>query len=70
MSHLKDLFNKFDADLYALEEEAFIAIEEKDKRIQELEAKIDSLMLEYCPEEMTQDQIDNWVEHQVGADNE
>ena len=29
------------------------------------QAKIDSLMLEYCPDEMTQDQMDNWEKHQV-----
>ena len=32
------------------------------------QAKIDSLMLEYCPNEMTQDQIDNWEKHQVVAE--
>ena len=30
-----------------------------------LQAKIDSLMLEFCPEEMTQDQIERWEESQV-----
>ena len=30
----------------------------------ELQAKIDSLMLEYCPDEMTQDQIERWEECQ------
>ncbi len=32
------------------------------------QAKIDSLMLEYCPDEMTQEQKDNWAKHQVPAD--
>ena len=35
------------------------------KEIESLQAKIDSLMLEYCPNEMTKDQIDNWEKHQV-----
>lgn len=32
--------------------------------VQELQATIDRLMLEYCPEEMTQEQKDNWAKHQ------
>jgi len=47
----------------------------KDKRIKELklanearQAKIDSLMLEYCPNEMTKDQIENWEKHQVKSE--
>lgn len=28
------------------------------------QAKIDSLMLEFCPAEMTQDQLENWRNHQ------
>lgn len=30
-----------------------------------LQYKIDQLMLEYCPEEMTAEQIENWENHQV-----
>lgn len=30
-----------------------------------LQVKIDQLMLEFCPEEMTQEQIENWEQHQV-----
>ena len=30
-----------------------------------LQAKIDALMFEYCPDEMTEEQIDNWANHQV-----
>ena len=32
------------------------------------QAKIDQLMLEYCPEEMDQEQKENWAKHQVPAD--
>jgi len=28
------------------------------------EAKIDALMLEYCPDEMTPEQVENWGKHQ------
>lgn len=29
-----------------------------------LQAKLDRLMLEYCPEEMTPEQLANWAKHQ------
>jgi hypothetical protein len=32
------------------------------------QAKIDALMLEYCPDEMTEDQVANWERHQVPAE--
>lgn len=35
------------------------------KRNCALQAKINALMLEFCPEEMTQDQIERWEESQV-----
>jgi len=31
------------------------------------QARIDELMLEYCPDEMTPEQIENWKRHQVPA---
>ena len=30
-----------------------------------MQAKIDALMLEYCPDEMTPEQVENWKRHQV-----
>lgn len=30
------------------------------KRIDALQAKVDSLMLEFCPEDMTEGQLNNW----------
>lgn len=32
------------------------------------QAKIDALMLEFCPERMTEAQTENWAKHQVPAD--
>jgi len=32
-----------------------------------LQFKLDSLMMEYCPEDMTQKQIDNWADNQRAA---
>jgi len=31
---------------------------------QALQAKIDALMLEYCPEDMTKEQLEEWAAHQ------
>ena len=33
------------------------------------QAKIDALMLEYCPQEMTPDQITEWKKHQCQVDS-
>ena len=39
------------------------ALEARDK-IESMQARIDELMLEYCPDEMTQEQIDTWCKRQ------
>ena len=31
------------------------------------QAEVDALMLEYCPNEMSQEQLDNWAAHQRPA---
>jgi hypothetical protein len=33
-----------------------------------MQCKIDALMLEYCPEDMTEEQIENWKKHQKPVD--
>lgn len=40
-----------------------------EKQYQALQAKLDAVMLEHCPEEMTPDQIEGWAKSQlpVGA---
>lgn len=35
-----------------------------------LQAQLDALMLEYCPDEMTEAQKDNWAKHQKPASEE
>jgi hypothetical protein len=40
-----------------------------DGEIERLQARIDALMLEYCPDEMTPEQIANWERHQKAAPN-
>lgn len=35
------------------------------KQLEQAEARIDSLMLEYCPGEMTTAQIERWAKHQT-----
>jgi len=39
-------------------------IDDLQKQNAALQAKVDSLMLEYCPDEMTREQLDNWGKHQ------
>ena len=36
--------------------------------VEQQQAQIDELMLEFCPEKMTEKQKDNWAKHQVPAD--
>ena len=35
---------------------------------QALQAKIDALMMEYCPEEMTEKQLEEWAANQIPVD--
>ncbi len=44
---------------------AIDTIEQQKSDIESLEAKIDALMLEFCPEDMTKEQMDNWEKHQI-----
>lgn len=53
----------YEARVYELEDEvAKLKLEIADKQ-----ARINELMLEYCPGEMSQEQLDNWTKHQVPA---
>lgn len=38
--------------------------EQAERRAERLQAKVDSLMLEYCPDEMTPEQLAEWEKHQ------
>jgi len=38
------------------------------RKADSLQAKVDALMLEYCPEEMTPEQVEEWGQHQRPAD--
>jgi len=38
---------------------------ELETMVNTLQAQVDALMLEYCPDEMTDDQVRNWGKHQV-----
>lgn len=33
--------------------------------IERLQARVDALMLEYCPEEMSKEQLETWSSHQM-----
>ena len=43
------------------------AAESMEKHAESLQAKIDALMLEYCPEDMTPEQVEEWGRHQRAA---
>lgn len=45
-------------------------IETLEKDVAHKQAWIDALMLEFCPEEMTKEQVAEWVKHQVPAKGE
>lgn len=40
------------------------ALDEAERLANDLQAKIDALMLEYCPDEMTEAQKERWARHQ------
>lgn len=40
-------------------------IESLRAKVAELEAKLDAVMLEHCPDEMTLEQVENWGKHQA-----
>ena len=47
--------------------ELSIKLQIQGQRNDALQAKVDSLMLEYCPDEMTKEQLDEWADNQVAA---
>ena len=40
---------------------ALTALLDDARRVEHLQAKVDALMLEYCPDEMTDEQMANWT---------
>jgi len=46
-----------------------VTIESQEREIASKQARIDELMLEFCEDEMTQEQLDNWVSHQVMSEH-
>lgn len=40
------------------------------RKVQELQAEIDRLMLEFCPDEMSEEQLETWAKHQQVAKDE
>ena len=55
---------QFEARVYELEAQ----VAELKLELGVKQARIDELMLEYCPDEMSQEQMDNWAKHQVPCD--
>ena len=68
---LNELANKAGLGHYMIVKEFPEMLERFAKLVSDpLEAKIDELMLEYCPDEMTEEQYENWAKHQVPTDKE
>ena len=44
--------------------------EERNRAVMALQCKLDALMLEYCPDEMTEEQKAEWARHQQPASEE
>lgn len=57
LEYIRELREK-DASDYAR------ALSEEQRRCEALQAKVDALMLEYCPDEMTPEQTAEWARHQ------
>lgn len=50
--------------------DAAAAVRDLQAQIADKQFRIDSLMLEFCLDEMTKEQLDNWGKHQVRASPE
>ena len=44
--------------------------EDRNREVLALQAKLDAVMLEYCPDEMTEEQKAEWARHQTPASAE
>lgn len=54
-------------DLVPMMHEAADAIQRLEAENEAMQAKIDALMLEFCPGEMTAEQLERWASHQKAA---
>ncbi len=54
----------FTGDILDLLEWAERDVLELRQQLAAKQAEVDALMLEYCPSEMSQEQLDNWAAHQ------
>jgi hypothetical protein len=60
MSLLTDIIKNQQTTIESLRQQ----LASRDAEIAYLQSRIDELMLEYCPDEMTKEQLDNWAAHQ------
>lgn len=57
MSYLDDIVQALDKEIDHLKQELAYK-----------QSVIDALMLEYCPDEMTPEQLEEWSKHQIASD--
>ena len=60
-----DYCSKHKPKPFKTKEELWDEIQSLTTQLEAKQAKIDELMLEYCPDEMTEEQLDEWGKHQV-----
>lgn len=63
-SESEKLINKLWFPVFAATANIEDIIKDFRKENEYLQSKIDELMLEYCPDEMTEEQLNNWKKHQ------
>jgi len=61
-----DHARKLETELIA----SLAALSAAEQRAEGMQARIDELMLEYCPDEMTPEQIEEWGKHQKPVSEE
>jgi hypothetical protein len=64
LRYLDGMMTERTDSLFAEAADMLAELREKNERLQ---AEIDRLMLEHCPDEMTEKQVATWAEHQVAA---
>lgn len=65
--HRLNALANYEHDDLSIGHEAAETIIDFRAQVAALQARVDALMLEYCPDEMTEEQLENWARHQRPA---